>query len=77
MFIALYDYDAVTMSPNKDSADTELSFHAGDFINVFGEADEDGFFIGKVSVLTVTGHWPASQLVIRSVACLSARQSTG
>ena len=52
-FRALYDYSPATMSPNKESANEELTFHAGDIINVYGDKDHDGFFLGQVSVVAV------------------------
>lgn len=33
-FIALFDYDPVTMSPNPESCDEELPFSEGDTIKV-------------------------------------------
>lgn len=33
-FVALYDYDPVSMSPNPDAADEELGFREGDLIKV-------------------------------------------
>lgn len=33
-FVALYDYDPVSMSPNPDAAEEELSFREGDLIKV-------------------------------------------
>lgn len=33
-FIALYDYDPLTMSPNPDAANEELPFREGDLIKV-------------------------------------------
>ena len=33
-FVALYDYDPLTMSPNPDAADEELPFREGDLIKV-------------------------------------------
>ena len=40
---ALYDYDPVNQSPN-DSPNDELSFHQGDYMTVYGDPDEDGFY---------------------------------
>lgn len=34
LFVALFDYDPVTMSPNPESADEELPFSEGDLIKV-------------------------------------------
>lgn len=33
-FVALYDYDPLTMSPNPDAADEELPFREGELIKV-------------------------------------------
>ena len=46
--LALYDYDPTQLSPNVDS-EVELSFRAGDILVVFGEMDDDGFFIGELN----------------------------
>ena len=48
-FVALYDYDPLTMSPNPDGADEELAFREGDLIKVYGEKDADGFYRGESS----------------------------
>merc|ERR1719209_2036146 len=48
LFVALYDYDPVTQSPNEDAADVELSFREGQVIKVYGEKDDDGFFKGAI-----------------------------
>ncbi len=45
--LALYDYDPNQLSPNVDS-EVELSFRAGDLVLVFGEMDDDGFFMGEL-----------------------------
>ncbi|KAI5632354.1 variant SH3 domain-containing protein [Phthorimaea operculella] len=46
-FIALFDYDPVTMSPNPESCDEELPFSEGDTIKVWGDKDADGFYWGE------------------------------
>ncbi|ESP00972.1 hypothetical protein LOTGIDRAFT_85300, partial [Lottia gigantea] len=46
--VALYDYDPQELSPNVDS-EIELSFKAGDIINITGEMDEDGFYVGEMN----------------------------
>ncbi|XP_011297684.1 uncharacterized protein Rbp isoform X2 [Fopius arisanus] len=46
-FIALFDYDPTTMSPNPDACDIELPFSEGDTIKVWGEKDDDGFYWGE------------------------------
>ena len=48
VFIALFTYDPITMSPNTDGVDEELSFAEGDLIKIFGECDEDGFYYGEL-----------------------------
>ncbi|ERL87790.1 hypothetical protein D910_05179, partial [Dendroctonus ponderosae] len=40
-FVALFDYDPATMSPNPDACDEELPFSEGDTIKVWGEKDAD------------------------------------
>lgn len=47
LFIALFDYDPVTMSPNVDSIDEELPFREGQILKVFGDKDADGFYKGE------------------------------
>lgn len=34
-FVALFDYDPTTMSPNPDACEEELPFNEGDTIKVF------------------------------------------
>ncbi|XP_076346032.1 RIMS-binding protein 2-like isoform X22 [Tachypleus tridentatus] len=46
--VALYDYDPQELSPNLD-LEMELAFNTGDIINVYGEVDEDGFFMGEIN----------------------------
>ncbi|XP_047999657.1 uncharacterized protein LOC125236775 [Leguminivora glycinivorella] len=46
-FMALFDYDPATMSPNPESCDEELPFSDGDIIKVWGDKDADGFFWGE------------------------------
>uniref|UniRef100_H3BHR3 RIMS-binding protein 2 n=1 Tax=Latimeria chalumnae TaxID=7897 RepID=H3BHR3_LATCH len=46
--VALYDYDPRESSPNVD-VEAELTFCAGDIINVYGEIDEDGFYYGELN----------------------------
>ncbi|KAK7866268.1 hypothetical protein R5R35_007103 [Gryllus longicercus] len=45
--IALYDYDPQELSPNVDS-EVELSFNTGNIIYVYGEMDDDGFYMGEL-----------------------------
>ncbi len=44
---AMYDYNPQESSPNVD-AEMELPFRAGDVITIFGDTDEDGFYIGEI-----------------------------
>lgn len=46
-FVALFDYDPSTMSPNPDACDEELPFSEGDSIKVWGDKDADGFYWGE------------------------------
>ncbi|XP_033115131.1 RIMS-binding protein 2-like isoform X2 [Anneissia japonica] len=48
-FVALYDYDPESMSPNDDGVDEELAFHEGDLIKIYGDKDADGFYIGELN----------------------------
>ncbi|KAJ8981873.1 hypothetical protein NQ317_008221 [Molorchus minor] len=47
LFVALFDYDPATMSPNPDACDEELPFSEGDTIKVWGDKDADGFYWGE------------------------------
>ncbi|XP_068608916.1 RIMS-binding protein 2 [Brachionichthys hirsutus] len=44
IFVALFDYDPLSMSPNPDAADEELPFKEGQIIRVYGDKDTDGFY---------------------------------
>ncbi|XP_076641762.1 RIMS binding protein isoform X6 [Halictus rubicundus] len=46
--IALYDYDPHELSPNVDSQ-VELTFRAGNEIYVYGDLDDDGFYMGELN----------------------------
>lgn len=46
-FVALFDYDPATMSPNPDACEEELPFNEGDSIKVWGDKDADGFYWGE------------------------------
>ena len=46
VFIARYSYDPFKQSPNENP-EQELHLAAGDFILVFGEMDDDGFYLGE------------------------------
>ncbi|KAM3601794.1 uncharacterized protein V6R79_019027 [Siganus canaliculatus] len=47
IFVALFPYDPVTMSPNPDAAEEELPFTEGQIIKVYGDKDPDGFYRGE------------------------------
>jgi hypothetical protein len=47
VFIALFDYDPYTMSPNQDSVEEELPFKEGQLIKVYGNPDADGYYYGE------------------------------
>ncbi|XP_024901314.1 RIMS-binding protein 2 isoform X1 [Pteropus alecto] len=46
IFVALFDYDPLSMSPNPDAAE-ELPFKEGQIIRVYGDKDADGFYRGE------------------------------
>ncbi|KAM3868237.1 RIMS-binding protein 2 [Diretmus argenteus] len=48
IFVALFDYDPLSMSPNPDAADEELPFKEGQIIKVFGNKDTDGFYRAEI-----------------------------
>ncbi|XP_067377589.1 RIMS-binding protein 2 isoform X9 [Channa argus] len=48
VFVALFDYDPMSMSPNPDAADEELPFKEGQVIKVFGNKDTDGFYRAEI-----------------------------
>uniref|UniRef100_A0A4X2L5I2 TSPO associated protein 1 n=1 Tax=Vombatus ursinus TaxID=29139 RepID=A0A4X2L5I2_VOMUR len=47
IFVALFDYDPVSMSPNPDAVEEELPFQEGQLLKVCGEKDADGFYRGE------------------------------
>ncbi|XP_007481884.2 peripheral-type benzodiazepine receptor-associated protein 1 isoform X7 [Monodelphis domestica] len=47
IFVALFDYDPVSMSPNPDAVEEELPFREGQLLKVCGEKDADGFYRGE------------------------------
>uniref|UniRef100_A0ACB8FZ48 RIMS-binding protein 2 n=1 Tax=Sphaerodactylus townsendi TaxID=933632 RepID=A0ACB8FZ48_9SAUR len=47
IFVALFDYDPLTMSPNPDAVEEELPFKEGQVIKVYGDKDVDGFYRGE------------------------------
>ncbi|CAG2104011.1 unnamed protein product, partial [Medioppia subpectinata] len=48
-FVALFDYDPLSMSPNPDAAEEELPFQEGQLIKIFGDKDADGFYRGEAN----------------------------
>ncbi|KAM4701880.1 LOW QUALITY PROTEIN: peripheral-type benzodiazepine receptor-associated protein 1 [Discoglossus pictus] len=46
IFVALFDYEPLTMSPNPDAYE-ELPFKEGQILQVFGDKDADGFYRGE------------------------------
>ncbi|KAJ8285839.1 hypothetical protein GJAV_G00031510 [Gymnothorax javanicus] len=48
IFVALFDYDPLSMSPNPDAADEELPFKEGQIIKIYGDKDTDGFYRGEI-----------------------------
>ncbi|KAM9307241.1 RIMS-binding protein 2-like isoform 2-T2 [Pholidichthys leucotaenia] len=48
IFVALFDYDPLSMSPNTDAAEEELPFKEGQIIRIYGDKDTDGFYRGEV-----------------------------
>ncbi|XP_026100528.1 RIMS-binding protein 2 isoform X15 [Carassius auratus] len=48
IFVAMFDYDPLSMSPNPDAAAEELPFKEGQIIKVFGEKDTDGFYRAEI-----------------------------
>uniref|UniRef100_A0A8C3S852 RIMS-binding protein 2 n=1 Tax=Chelydra serpentina TaxID=8475 RepID=A0A8C3S852_CHESE len=47
IFVALFDYDPISMSPNLDAAEEELPFKKGQILKVVGDKDADGFYRGE------------------------------
>jgi len=60
IFVALFDYDPPSMSPNPDACDEELPFREGQLIKVFGEKDADGFYWGEAG--TRSGFVPCNMV---------------
>nr|XP_018917648.1 PREDICTED: uncharacterized protein LOC109044172 isoform X5 [Bemisia tabaci] len=46
--VAMYDYDPQELSPNVDAEQVELSFQTGNIIYVYGDMDDDGFYMGEL-----------------------------
>ncbi|XP_074640850.1 RIMS-binding protein 2-like isoform X2 [Tubulanus polymorphus] len=49
LYIALFDYDPISMSPNPETADEELPFKEGQLIKIYGDKDADGFYQGEAN----------------------------
>lgn len=49
MFVALFDYDPLSMSPNPDAADEELPFKEGQIIKVLSLLTHTGEKLTKLS----------------------------
>ncbi|KAG9485725.1 hypothetical protein GDO78_008684, partial [Eleutherodactylus coqui] len=47
LFVAIFDYEPETMSPNPEAYMEELPFKEGQILQVFGDKDSDGFYQGK------------------------------
>ncbi|KAG0410954.1 hypothetical protein HPB47_011929, partial [Ixodes persulcatus] len=47
VYVARYSYDPLKQSPNEHP-EAELYLNAGDYILIFGDMDEDGFFNGEL-----------------------------
>ncbi|XP_075052698.1 peripheral-type benzodiazepine receptor-associated protein 1 isoform X3 [Mixophyes fleayi] len=60
IFVALFDYDPETMSPNPDAFMEELPFKEGQILQVFGDKDTDGFYQGKYEERT--GYIPCNMV---------------
>ncbi|KAG5280793.1 hypothetical protein AALO_G00064080 [Alosa alosa] len=48
IFVALFDYDPLSMSPNPDAGVEELPFKEGQIIKVYGDKDTDGFYRAEI-----------------------------
>jgi RIMS-binding protein 2 len=60
IFVALFDYEPATMSPNPESSDEELPFREGQLIKIVGEKDSDGFYWGEAG--NRTGYVPCNMV---------------
>ncbi|GFY43431.1 RIMS-binding protein 2 [Trichonephila inaurata madagascariensis] len=47
IYCARYTYDPLKQSPNENP-EAELALNAGDYVIIYGEMDEDGFFNGEL-----------------------------
>lgn len=67
IFVALFDYDPPTMSPNPDACDEELGFREGQLIKVYGDKDPDGFYWGEAG--GHSGYVPCNMVSEVQVSC--------
>ncbi|XP_034496347.1 peripheral-type benzodiazepine receptor-associated protein 1 isoform X4 [Ailuropoda melanoleuca] len=72
VFVALFDYDPVSMSPNPDAGEEELPFREGQILKVFGDKDADGFYRGEGG--SRMGYIPCNMVVEVAVASPAERQ---
>nr|XP_020035225.1 peripheral-type benzodiazepine receptor-associated protein 1 isoform X2 [Castor canadensis] len=72
VFVALFDYDPVSMSPNPDAGEEELPFREGQILKVFGDKDADGFYRGEGGGRT--GYIPCNMVAEVAVNSLAGRQ---
>lgn len=47
--VAKFDYDPKILSPNPGAEREELTFRTGDIIVVYGDVDEDLFYVGELN----------------------------
>uniref|UniRef100_A0A667IT54 TSPO associated protein 1 n=1 Tax=Lynx canadensis TaxID=61383 RepID=A0A667IT54_LYNCA len=71
-FVALFDYDPVSMSPNPDAGEEELPFREGQILKVFGDKDADGFYRGEGGGRT--GYIPCNMVAEVAVDSPTERQ---
>ncbi|XP_013374723.1 PREDICTED: peripheral-type benzodiazepine receptor-associated protein 1 isoform X3 [Chinchilla lanigera] len=72
VFVALFDYDPVSMSPNPDAGEEELPFREGQILKVFGDKDADGFYRGESG--GQTGYIPCNMVAEVAVDSPAGRQ---
>ncbi|XP_063574193.1 peripheral-type benzodiazepine receptor-associated protein 1 isoform X14 [Pongo abelii] len=72
IFVALFDYDPVSMSPNPDAGEEELPFREGQILKVFGDKDADGFYQGEGGGRT--GYVPCNMVAEVAVDSPARRQ---
>lgn len=72
--VAKFDYDSRQLSPNVDAEQVELSFRQGDIITVYGEMDDDGFYMGELNGLR--GLVPSNFLQSSPLSTLGPSQPT-